>query len=199
MCIIVIITIALSCPVIINAYIDENKKIKLLYKWIFFTFGQKPNPNSPIMSFAKKITGISRFESVENVGENIKSHGFSNTIKDFFTLVSNICKKIKYLLPHCKIHSLNLTVITADEDPQTTAMGFGVVCAAVYPVVGLLYSYTKPSKQSPDMNISCDFTTTDPVFDFNCTLSCSAFFILVAVLRLAFEDWRKRKKSNHKQ
>ena len=143
---------------------------------------------------SKKITGISRFESVENVGENIKSHGFSNTIKDFFTLVSNLCKKIKYLLPHCQIRSLNLTVISANEDPQEAAMGFGVVCSAVYPAAGLLYSLTKPSKQPPDMNISCDFTTTEPVFDFKCTLSCSAFFILVAVLRLAFEDWRKRKK-----
>ena len=199
MCIIVIIAIALSCPVIINAYIGENKKFKLLYKWIFFTFGQKPNPHSPIMAFAKKITGISRFESVQNVGENIKSRGFTDTVKDFFNLLSNICKKIKYLLPHCKIRSLGLTVITAGEDPQATALGFGVVCSAAYPVLGLIYANTKPSKQPPEMNISCDFTTTEPVFDFNCTFSCSAFFILVAVLHLAFKDWRKRRKLNHKQ
>lgn len=193
MCIVFIIAVALVCPVKIFAYTDKNKKLKLLYKWLFFTFGKKPNPNSPIIKFVKKTTGLSRFENFDNIGENIKKQGFTSTIESFFSTVSGLFRRVKYLLPHCRIQKFSLTIINATDDSALTAITYGAICGIVYPVLNYLFAVTKQKSGCDDINISCNFDSSESEFSFNIKFSLTAFFVLIAYLKLAAEHYKKCK------
>lgn len=145
MCIILIIAVALAFPVKIFAYTDKNKKLKLLYKWLFFTFGKKPNPNSPVISFVKKSIGLSRFENLENIGNNIKHQGFIDTIEAFASTVANLLRKVKFLLPHCTIQKFALRIINATENSALTATTYGAICGIIYPLLN--YIFQLPNKR----------------------------------------------------
>lgn len=188
MCIILIIAIALAFPVKIYAYTDKNKKIKLLYKWLFFYFGRKPNPNSPIIKFIKRTTGLSRFDDFKNINEHIESHGFTETIESFFSTISSLLHRIKKLLPHCTIENFRLKVISATPDSALTAITHGAVCSIIYPVLGYLFSTTRQKPGSTDINITGNYNLTKPEFSFKTQISVTAYFILAAYLKLVFEN-----------
>lgn len=197
--IILIIAIALACPVKILAFTTPEKKLKLLYKWLFFTFGKKPNPNSPIIKFAKRVTGISRFESIENIGDNVKNLGMESTVKDILGVLKSILYEVKYLLPKCTIQKFRLKINCADEDAATTAIMYGGICASVYPAVGIFYSFTKQKKGCTDIEIKCDFDSEASEFSVDCTVSFTTFYGLIAFLRLWIKDYKSQKGENQER
>ena len=188
---ILLLIILLISPVF--AYTDKNKKLKLLYKWLFFTFGKKPNPNSPVIRFVKKSIGLSRFENLENIGNNIKHQGFIDTIEAFASTVANLLRKVKFLLPHCTIQKFALRIINATENSALTATTYGAICGIIYPLLNYIFSVTKQKRNCTDINISCDFTSSKPEFSFNIKISLTAYFVLIAYLRLVIENYKKRK------
>ena len=191
--IIIVIAIALACPVKIIAFSNEEKKLKLLYKWLFFTFGKKPNPSSPTIAFVKRVTGISRFENIENINESISSKGLEESIKGIITVIQSILHEIKYLLPKCTIESFKLNILCSTSDAAQTSLLYGGVCAVVYPAIGVFYSVTKQKKHSTEINIMPDFKTQKSDFSVYGRISCVAFFLLVAFLRFAFKYYKNRK------
>lgn len=193
--IILIIAVALAFPVKVLAYTNENNKVKILYKWLFFTFGKKPNPNSPIIRFAKRCVGLSEFDSLEKIDERIESKGFFDAISDFFAVLYLLLLEVKYLLRRCRINKLNLKIINASDDCAQTAVTYGAICGVVYPVLSFIYSNTKHKRDFADVNIFCDFTKNKSEISFKTELSVTAFLVAIAFVRASISNYVNRKQN----
>ena len=76
-----IITAILLSPVYVIIKNDKSNNLIILYKLLFKTFGENPDPNHPIVTALKKSTGIERLEK-ESLEKNIEDSGLSTTVSE---------------------------------------------------------------------------------------------------------------------
>lgn len=73
------------------------------------------------------------------------------------------------------IHNFDVKVTLGGDDPSDTALGYGAVCAVVYPVMGRLYT-----------TLNIEDYTADVVCDFNEDSKTTAFAYLYGSIRIIF-------------
>jgi hypothetical protein len=73
------------------------------------------------------------------------------------------------------IHNFDVKVTLGGDDPSDTALGYGAVCAVVYPVMGRLYT-----------SLNIEDYTADVVCDFNEDSKTTAFAYLYGSIRIIF-------------
>ena len=76
---------------------------------------------------------------------------------------------------HFIIHNFDVKVTLGGDDPSDTALGYGAVCAVVYPVMGRLYT-----------TLNIEDYTADVVCDFNEDSKTTAFAYLYGSIRIIF-------------
>lgn len=113
--------------------------------------------------------------------------GFAGAVKQIFELALSVLSHIKKLLRHIKINKVILNLTVASSDAATTALEYGALCAAAYPVLALLSSVGNIKYKS--VNINSDFNSDKPSFDFSLDISTRIFFLLLTALR-AFKEYK---------
>lgn len=114
--------------------------------------------------------------------------GFSGAVKRIFELALSVLSHIQKLLRHIKINKVILNLTVASSDAATTALEYGTLCAAAYPVLALLSSVGNIKYKS--VNINSDFNSNKPSFDFSLNIATRIFFLLLAALG-AFNEYKK--------
>lgn len=118
--------------------------------------------------------------------------GFLGAIQFCASLAMMLIKKLCFFIKKLRFSRFCLDVSVASEDAAKTAIEYGAVCSAVYPVLALLTTTAKFKSKS--INVSTDFD--------NCTPQCSLSFsvgtrvinaLIVAVTALS--DYNKMKRN----
>ncbi len=108
-------------------------------------------------------------------------------LKDKISFYCNIIKKglyeIKFILSFLKIKNLNLKIICSSSDAAFTAITFGAVCSAVYPLLGFIESLTKVKKGAFNLDIRSDYNSKESDYSFNSTFSLPLIFAIIGGLR----------------
>lgn len=129
-----------------------------------------------------------------NFFEKIKEkRGFTGAVKELFSFAGDCLKKIKKLLKHVKVRKLFLNITVAGSDAAATAIEYGAVCAAVYPVLSLVTSVADVKLKQID--IKSDFDVHNPDMEFSFSISVRVIHLLVTALKL-FSEYKKFKLRN---
>ncbi len=136
-------------------------------------------------------------KKAEKVTENIftllkKKHGFSGAVKELFNFFLALLNRLKSLLKHILIRRLCLDMTVASNDAAQTAIEYGVVCSAVYPLLAFLDSNLNLKMKS--VNVVSDFDKDKPDFSFSVVIKVKVIFLLVmAIIALSeYKNFRMR-------
>ena len=189
---ILLITFLLLSPVYVIIKNDDNNEFFLRYKYLFWTFGEDPDPNNPIIKTLKDASGITRLEK-KNLESNVKRSGLSDTVNQTLRMLVDLLGELAKLLKYCTFKKFMLTIVCAEAEAEDTAVSYGQCCATVYPTLGFLNSIIKFRKRGSKINISCDYESKKEIFLYDCLLSVSLSHVLAAFFRVA---WKEAKRTN---
>ncbi len=117
-----------------------------------------------------------------------EKYGFKDAVKTVLGFVGELLSHIKRLLRHIKIKKVRLNIIVASGDAAKTAVDYGEVCAAAYPITAFLNSCAEIGFK--EINVSTDFTSDKSDFDFSAVIRLQVFFLLLAALR-CYNQYKK--------
>ena len=125
-------------------------------------------------------------------GKDIKKPK-SDAEGEITAFVKALILRIKNQLRHIRITRLCLGIKVAADDAALTAIYYGAVCSAVYPILSLLDSLSNIALKQID--IRADFESTKPDFAFSARVKLRLFFLLAAALA-ALSEFNKFKTRN---
>ena len=124
--------------------------------------------------------------------------GFFEAVKYCARFLGIILKKFMWLIKRFKFKKFKLEIIVASDDAANTALEYGGVCSAVYPIVSLLESNINLSLKS--INISADFNKIKPEIKTSASVTTRLIFWIVALMAVFNEYLKlKRKESENNE
>ncbi len=117
-----------------------------------------------------------------------EKYGFSGAVKEFFGFFKQVLSNTKQFLRHIKIKRLKLFISIATDDAAKTAIEYGTVCAAAYPVLSALDGISGIRYKKID--IKSDFESKTPQFSFSFYITLQIFFLLIALFKI-YKDYKK--------
>lgn len=111
-----------------------------------------------------------------------EKHGFVGTIKVLMSFFKDCLVHIKFLLRHIKFENVRLNLVYGGTDAADTAIKYGEICTAVYPVLTLLD--TASNVKLKKIDVKSDFTEQKTEFDFSLKVKTRIFFLIIAAFRL---------------
>ena len=196
--IILLITVILLLPVKVLIKQDEQGNLMLLYKFLFKTFGEDPDPNDPVVRMLKTATGVDRLEKTA-VKESIRSKGLKKTLKENYNMLVELCKELLRLLGYCSVSRLHITIRSAGEDVDDAAIHYGACCTATYGLLNVLRGFMKVRERGCKIDISCGFFETESVFQYDVVLITRVGRVLAGLWRTAKEELRRREAQRARQ
>ena len=103
-------------------------------------------------------------------------------IKFYAAVLKDVLKKVSGLLKHIRIKIFDFTLAVGSDDAYDTAMQFGIISAALDPVLLLIFKYTKVKARR--VNIYADFVGNEYYFKTDVNFKIALLFILIYGLKL---------------
>lgn len=147
---------------------------------------QKPKPDTESDKKAKKQTEKA-FDKLK------KKYGFAGAVKEIFVFIKSVLERLKGSLKHIAIRRLCLDIKVSSSDAAATAIEYGAVCAAVYPVLSFIDSTANVKMKN--INISADFNSGDSDFGFSVIVRVRIIYLIVMAFG-AFSEYNKFKTRN---
>lgn len=114
-----------------------------------------------------------------------REKGFVGAVQEIMALALRVLSHIKKLLRHINICKVRLNITVASSDAARTAIDYGLVCQAVYPVTAMLGSVADVSFK--EINVKSDFESEKCDFSFSATVKLQIFYLLIAVFKIFSE------------
>lgn len=171
----------------VHIYVSFFDKLTLKIRFWFFSFNLTESKN------VQNKTIVTEKELKNVFGDALKKTGligFIDLLKDVINISSFAFKK---LLRSVKVNHFVLNVNVVSEDSAMTAIRYGQVCSALYPLVSSLKSIVKI--KNPCIEVHPDFknTTSGSTVEFNSDVRISVFRLFaIAVSTLFYYTKRKR-------
>ncbi len=187
-----IITVILLLPVrILIGYDDKSGQVTLLYRFLGMKFGDEPNPDSVISKGAKKITGLSKLDSLGSLKGNVNDIGVSATVGQIVDIIAMLLGRVVWILKYCVIEKLNVNIACVGSDAADAAMEYGAVCAVIYPLIGYLYTVTTVRESGESINVTCDFDGGDGSVSLDTVIRVRIVHIVRALFYIIKENAEK--------
>ncbi len=193
--IVILITAILLLPVNIIIKNDENNNLILLYKILFKTFGEDPDPDNPLVKLIKETSGVSKIEK-KSLEKNIEKSGLLNTVGDTMRILMNLLKEVAGLLKHCTAKKFHIKVVCSEDNAADTAITYGRCCSLVYPVTSFISSNMKVRKKGQNIDISPDFTGNESVLRYDLLISVRLYRAVIALFKVAYKEAKRTTEQN---
>ena len=122
-----------------------------------------------------------------------REKGFRVAPGEITAFIKALILRIKKQLRHIRITRLCLGINVVADDAALTAIYYGAVCSAVYPILSLLDSLSNIAFKQID--IRADFENAKPDFAFSARVKLRLFFLLAAAVA-ALSEFNKFKTRN---
>lgn len=187
-----LIAVILALPVSVILIRDEERGFLILYRFLWMTFGEEPDPDNPVAKAAVKVLGLDKLESVDRLKKEADRSGAAETAGDLALVLRELLGRVVWILPRCRVKTLHIRSISAGEDAAAVAMDYGLVCAAVYPLIGWIKSAMRVSKRGERVEIGCDYDAVGSTFEMNIRLSVRIWYVLLALIHIIRENVRNQ-------
>lgn len=112
-------------------------------------------------------------------------NGYVEGTVQLLSILKRFLSKIADLAEKSKISKLVLKIKVASNDPADTAIYYGGVCAAVYPMIGFLNGIFTIKKQN--ININADYASDKSEIEFMAVLKLRVFSSIKVAIALIKE------------
>lgn len=119
--------------------------------------------------------------------------GFTGAVKEILYTVKSALVKIKKQLKKITVKRLTVDISIASDNAAKTAVEYGAVCAAVYPLLSFLESVANIGIKQ--INVSSDFNSQKPHFSFSAVVRLRIIYLIIAAFA-AFCEYNKFKTRN---
>lgn len=176
----------LFLPVTAHFKFQENFFLKIKFFGIKVWELKQPEPEKAHKPDKTEQTDTEK-EKEENAAVSLfkklkKKHGFVGAVKKLFGFFKVCLGDIKNLLRHIKIKSICLNLIYGSDDAADTAIKYGEICSAVYPV--LAFFDTAENVEFKQINLSSDFGSPAAEFNISLKLKTRIFFLIISAFKL---------------
>ena len=177
----VILAVAALLPAKIKVrigYIEEE--FILSFKLLFFVFTVSPENKKK----KKKKTKKKEKEKKEQPAKKEKDSFFKSHTSDFgvFDYIELIGIVLEKFVAKIYFDKLEAEIRVAGDDAAQTALNFGRLNAAIYPIAGLINGHKRIKKLH--IGITPDFTTTKSVYNAEAIAYIRIFDVLAAVIAI---------------
>ena len=114
-----------------------------------------------------------------------EKYGFSKAVRKIFALLKEMLSHIKPYLSHIKIKKIVLNLTVASGDAATTAIEYGKICSAVYPVLSFFDTYK--GVYFKEINVGTDFTSQKTVFDFSLQIKVPIIYFVIMAFKVVID------------
>ena len=146
-------------------------------------------PNEELTQMVFSVLGLRDIGSVANAKHAINSKGVSTTLNELLGVLKTLLSRVWWLLKRGVFKQFNLRIVVGEEDAADAAYGYGLVCSAVYPLVGLLDGAFRFRRRSID--VRCDFDAETTSVDFLAQFNIRLWPILRALIYVIRENVKR--------
>ena len=177
----VILAVAALLPAKIKVrigYIEEE--FILSFKLLFFVFTVSPENKRKKKKKAKKKEKEKKERPAKKEKDNFfRSHTSDFGVFDYIELIGIVIEKF---VAKIYFDKLEAEIRVAGDDAAQTALNFGRLNAAIYPIAGLINGHKRIKKLH--IGITPDFTTTKSVYNAEAIAYIRIFDVLAAVIAI---------------
>ena len=177
----VILAVAALIPAKIKVrigYIEEE--FILSFKLLFFVFTVSPENKNKKKKKAKKKEKEKKERPAKKEKDNFfRSHTSDFGVFDYIELIGIVIEKF---VTKIYFDKLEAEIRVAGDDAAQTALNFGRLNAAIYPIAGLINGHKRIKKLH--IGITPDFTTTKSVYNAEAIAYIRIFDVLAAVIAI---------------
>lgn len=177
----VILAVAALLPAKIKVrigYIEEE--FILSFKLLFFVFTVSPKNKKKKKKKAKKKEKEKKERPAKKEKDNFfRSHTSDFGVFDYIELIGIVIEKF---VAKIYFDKLEAEIRVAGDDAAQTALNFGRLNAAIYPIAGLINGHKRIKKLH--IGITPDFTTTKSVYNAEAIAYIRIFDVLAAVIAI---------------
>ena len=177
----VILAVAALLPAKIKVrigYIEEE--FILSFKLLFFVFTVSPENKKKKKKKAKKKEEEKKERPAKKEKDNFfRSHTSDFGVFDYIELIGIVIEKF---VAKIYFDKLEAEIRVAGDDAAQTALNFGRLNAAIYPIAGLSNGHKRIKKLH--IGITPDFTTTKSVYNAEAIAYIRIFDVLAAVIAI---------------
>lgn len=177
----VILAVAALLPAKIKVrigYIEEE--FILSFKLLFFVFTVSPENKKKKKEKAKKKEKEKKERPAKKEKDNFfRSHTSDFGVFDYIELIGIVIEKF---VAKIYFDKLEAEIRVAGDDAAQTALNFGRLNAAIYPIAGLINGHKRIKKLH--IGITPDFTTTKSVYNAEAIAYIRIFDVLAAVIAI---------------
>ncbi|MDD7393581.1 MAG: DUF2953 domain-containing protein [Eubacteriales bacterium] len=177
----VILAVAALLPAKIKVrigYIEEE--FILSFKLLFFVFTVSPENKKKKKKKAKKKDKEKKERPAKKEKDNFfRSHTSDFGVFDYIELIGIVIEKF---VAKIYFDKLEAEIRVAGDDAAQTALNFGRLNAAIYPIAGLINGHKRIKKLH--IGITPDFTTTKSVYNAEAIAYIRIFDVLAAVIAI---------------
>lgn len=184
--IIAVLLILLICP--LKIYLDYDGDTKLSVGYLFLKFRILPEkPKKPVKKEPEKKEQPQKKEAEKKPGrfrQLYDKHGLDGLIDILKEVISIVVDFLGGFAKHLYITRCNIRICVVGEDAADTAIKYGYVCSAVYPVISILEQNCVLKKHYTD--ISAGFLAEKTAAEMELTFKIRLLFLLGAAFKAAF-------------
>lgn len=177
----VILAVAALLPAKVKVrigYIEEE--FILSFKLLFFVFTVSPENKKKKKKKAKKKEKEKKERPAKKEKDNFfRSHTSDFGVFDYIELIGIVIEKF---IAKIYFDKLEAEIRVAGDDAAQTALNFGRLNAAIYPIAGLINGHKRIKKLH--IGITPDFTTTKSVYNAEAIAYIRIFDVLAAVIAI---------------
>lgn len=185
--VILLVAALLLLPVRIRFSAGLGKPTLTQVKLLFFTFDLGGSDGKKKRKKQDEPT-----EKKEKKEKKSLSH-VVETVEQTVQLIRLSLDRVVWLLGRFKVKRLYVRAVCAGDDAADTAMEYGLVCAALYPLIGFLEANMRIDPRVRRLEIGCDFDATQPEFETDLFFSLQILQAVRAVMHIIFEKIRQER------
>ena len=197
--IIAILLVLLFLPLSIDLTFAKELRFKIKYFGIIIFDSEN---NVKLKKAKRAKSGVEeKSEGKKSKKENFlkktyTQKGLLGTITYFSKILMLLLKKLWWVVKKFKFRRFYLNLSVATNDAASTAINYGKICSAVYPIISFLE--TNADFKAKEINISADFDKSDSEFKISTSVTTRLFFWLVAAISALFEFLKIQRKESEK-
>ncbi len=196
--IVAILLCILFLPITVDLAFDGKMMLKIKYLGITL-FDNKKSKTKPKQK-KEKVKTASKDNAPQKkdnfIKRTYKQKGLLGTISYFSDILAIVFKRLWRVVKRFKFRRFKLDIIVATPDAANTAIQYGKICAAVYPVISLLHTIT--DMKSEEINIKTDFEKTRPEFKASILVKTQGLYWLVAAIGILKHYLKLQRKEREK-
>ena len=178
------LVLLLLSSVSLKICIDDDIQLVLRYLFIRKKMPYKPEKIKTAEEKAEEESEREAKKAEPYIKKSIKEKGIAATVSELSDVLRTVIGKLGKLAGHIRVRIFKLDITAATDDPAVTAIEYGGICAAVFPVISMLRNLLKFNDRGTEISIKSDFCGGKPDFRLDAKIKLRLWFILTAAVSI---------------